>query len=198
MPGQLVPWFAVVAVSVTATGLLLSRDWRWLLGLLAVQYLGAAALAAQHWPLGMAAAKLVAGWMATAALGMTLTVLPYPEEVGELLWPQGRPYRLFMAGTIFVLAAAVTPRIEGAMSGVGSPVIAGTIVLTGLGLIHLGISSEVPRNVVGLLTVLSGFEIFYAAIEGSILVAGLLAVVNLGIGLGGAYLISASATEKPG
>jgi hypothetical protein len=42
----------------------------------------------------------------------------------------------------------------------------------------------------GLLTVLGGFEIFYAAVEDSTLVTGLLAGVDLGLALLGAYLIS--------
>ena len=47
-----------------------------------------------------------------------------------------------------------------------------------------------------LLTILAGFEILYAAVEGSILVAALLAVINLGLGLVGAYLLNASAVEE--
>jgi hypothetical protein len=38
---------------------------------------------------------------------------------------------------------------------------------------------------------LTGFEILYAAIESSILVAGLLAVINLGLGIAGSYLLIA-------
>jgi hypothetical protein len=38
---------------------------------------------------------------------------------------------------------------------------------------------------------LTGFEILYAAIESSILVAGLLAVTNLGLGIAGSYLLLA-------
>lgn len=195
MPAELASWIAVVVVASTSTGLLLSRDWRWELGLLAVQYLGVATLAAQHWPLGMAAAKLVTGWMATAALGMTLTLLPRQEEAEPQLLPQGRAFRLFLAGMVVVLAVAVTPRIQSVMAGVGAPVVAGTILLTGIGLLQLGTSSQIPRTIFGLLTVLAGFEVFYAAVEGSILVAGLLAVVNLGLGLVGAYLLNASAVE---
>jgi hypothetical protein len=41
------------------------------------------------------------------------------------------------------------------------------------------------------MTVLSGFEILYSAVEGSILVAALLAVINLGLALVGAYLMIA-------
>lgn len=189
-------WVAVVVLLMTSTGLLLNRDWRWDLGLLAAQYLGAAWLVGQHLPLGMAAAKLVTGWMATAALAMTLTALPLPEQTTEGLWSQGRGFRLFMVGVVAVLTASVAPRIEAVMPGIGIPVIAGGILLIGTGLLHLGTSSEIARVIFGLLTILTGFETLYAAIEGSILVAALLAVVNLGIGLVGAYLLNASVAQE--
>jgi hypothetical protein len=191
----LLPWIAVLIVTITSTGLFLNRDWRWDLGLLAVQYLGVSILVAQHWPLGMAAAKLVTGWMATAALGMTFTALPPHEESIERAWPQGIGFRMFMVGMILVLTISITPRMENSMPGIGAPVIAGTILLIGIGLLHLGTSSQIARVIFGLLTVLAGFEILYAAVEGSILVAALLAVVNLGLGLVGAYLLNGSVLE---
>jgi hypothetical protein len=49
--------------------------------------------------------------------------------------------------------------------------------------------------VLGLLTILSGFEVFYSAVEGSILVAGMLSVVTLGLGLVGAFLLNVSVPE---
>ncbi len=189
-------WLAVVIVALTAAGLLLSSDWRWALGLLAVQYVGIAILVAQHWPLGMAAAKLVTGWMTAAALGITLTSLPPREEPSEGAWPQGRLFRLFMVGMIVLLAVAATPRLEQALSGIGAPVVAGAVILVGIGLLQLGLSSQILRVILGLLTVLGGFEVVYAALEGSILVAALLAVVTLGLGLAGAYLLNASAPEE--
>jgi len=192
----IIAWAAVVLVSITATGLLLTRDWRWSLGLLGAQYVGTAALAAQHWPLGMAAAKLVAGWIATAALGMTITGMPAAPASGPASWPQGRVFRALMAGMVFILAAVLTPRIQDVISGVGAAVIAGTIVLIGIGWLQLGSSDQVRRIIIGLLTVLAGFEAFYAAVEGSILVAGMLAVITLGLGLIGAYLLTASQAQE--
>jgi len=50
--------------------------------------------------------------------------------------------------------------------------------------------------IVGLLTVLAGFEIMYAAVESSALVTALLAVVNLGLALAGAYFMNVN-QEKP-
>jgi hypothetical protein len=52
--------------------------------------------------------------------------------------------------------------------------------------------------VLGLLTVLSGFEILYAAVETATLVAGLLAAINLGLALVGAYLLAAPSLEDVG
>jgi hypothetical protein len=46
----------------------------------------------------------------------------------------------------------------------------------------------------GLLTFMSGFELFYAGLEQSLLVIGFLGMVNLLIALGVAYLASVRAT----
>jgi hypothetical protein len=188
-------WLGVGIVAVTATAILLSRDWRWNLGFMAAQYLGAAILASAHWPVGMASALMVTGWMSLATLGMTLTALPPHPDPTEASWPQGRLFRLFMTGIVFVLAVGLTPRIENFMAGIEAPVLAGSILLAGTGCLQLGTSSRIERIILGLLTFLTGFEVFYAAIEGSILVAAMLSVVLLGLGLIGAYLLNAPTPE---
>jgi hypothetical protein len=194
--GALLAWLAVGIVAVTATGTLLARDWRWNLGFMAAQYLGAAILVSAHWPLGMAAALLVTGWMSIAALGMTLTALPPQFEFTERAWPHGGLFRVFMVGMIAVLAAGLTPQGESFMPGVGAPIIAGSILLAGIGFLQLGTSSQVARIMLGLLTVVTGFEVLYAAVEASILVAGMLSVVILGLALVGAYLLNAPLPEE--
>jgi len=196
MWAQVLSWGAVGLIAFAATGVLLARDWRWNLGLMAAQYLAAAILTTAHWPLGMAAALLVAGWMSVAALGMTLTALPPRILSTESLWPQARAFRLFMAGMVYVLAAGLTPRIDEFVAGIGSPVIAGSILLVGIGFLLLGTSAQVAPIILGLFSVLMGFEVFYSAVEGSILVAGMLSAVNLGLGLTGAYLSGSDLPEE--
>jgi hypothetical protein len=198
MLSQLLMWVAVGIICACATALLLARDWRWNLGFLAALYVGAGILASLHWPPGMAAALLVTGWMSEAALGMTLTSLPSPSGPVEEAWPQGRAFRAFMAGMILVLAIGITPRVRTLMAGMESPVVAGAVVLIGMGFLQLGTSTQLIRIIFGLLTVLAGFQVFYAAVEGSILVAGLLSVVVLGLGLVGAYLLNAGVPEDQG
>ncbi|OGO38205.1 MAG: hypothetical protein A2Z03_07645 [Chloroflexi bacterium RBG_16_56_8] len=120
---------------------------------------------------------------------MTRLSLSGEEETAQPFWPRRRGFHLFLAGVVALLTAAAAVRIESILPGLGLPVVAGSVLLIGMGLIHLGITSQILRLILGLLTVLSGFEIMYAAVEGSILVAGLLAVVNLGLALLGSYLL---------
>jgi hypothetical protein len=185
-------WAAVLIILAASSGLLISGNWRWSLGLLAVQYLGSFWLVTRHWPLGMAAVKLVTGWMAIAALAMTLLVLSQKDQAEEQFMPQGISFRLFASGAVALVVFAASPRIEAVTPGLGLPVIAGSLLLIGMGLLLLGSTSDIFRVILGLLTMLIGFETLYAAVEGSVLVAGLLAVVNLGLALVGAYLINNS------
>jgi hypothetical protein len=186
-----ISWIAVVIILVTSTGLLIARDWRWSLILLAVQYFCMFILTLQHWPFGMASVKLVAGWMSAAILGMTRSEFPTPDFEESGLWPRGRLFRLFAAGMVLLIVLATTRSVDTMMADAGYAVTGGSLLLIGMGLLHLGITDHNLRVVIGLMTVLSGFEILYSAVEGSILVAALLAMVNLGLALVGAYLMTA-------
>jgi hypothetical protein len=189
---DLIPWVAVAVLALGSTALLIARDWRWSLALLAFQYLAAFALIAQFWPLAMAASKLVTGWMATAALGITRLNLARKEPAAASVWPEAAPFRLLGTAIILLVAFSAAPRVEKLIPGLGLPIAAGSIILMGAGLLRLGTTADILRVVVGLLTLLSGFETLYAAVESSILVAALLAVVNLGLALCGSYLLQNS------
>lgn len=189
-------WIAVVLMVITSAGLLFVRDWRWNIILLAAQYLGMFVLTLQHWPVGMASVKVVAGWMSAAILGMTRSGLSNESSAEESLWPRGRLFRLFAAATVVLIVAVVTPGVDTIMADAGYPVTNGGLLLIGMGLLHLGITARILRVTIGLMTVLSGFEIIYSTVEGSILVAALLAVINLGLALVGSYLLIASNTQE--
>jgi hypothetical protein len=196
MTSIVISWIAVGLLLVTSIGLLLSRDWRWSLGFLAAQYLGMFWLVTLHWPFGLASIKLVTGWMASATLGVTRLDLAEREQTDESAWPQGRLFRLFAAAIVVILVIASTPQVETIIPGISRPVIAGGLLLAGMGLLHLGLTAEVLRVILGLLTVMAGFELLYATVETSILLAGLLSIVNLGLALAGAYLMTAAPSEE--
>ena len=190
-------WLAAILLAVTSTGLLLSRDWRWSLGLLAAQYFAAFWLVLAAWPLSMSAAKLVTGWMAAAALGMTQLSLRDDDSAAENSWPEGRLFRAFSAGLVLVTVTSAARTVNSWLPDASLAMVWGGLVLIGMGLLHLGITIQPLRVILGLLTTLAGFEILYTSIENSILVAGLLAVVTLALALTGSYLLSIDIPDAP-
>jgi hypothetical protein len=189
-------WFAVILITITSVGLLLARDWRWLIIFLSAQYFGMLILTLMHWPLGMASVKVVAGWMSAAILGMTRSGLPRENRAErQSILPRGRLFRLFAAGIVILVVATATPRVDIVVADAGFAVTSGALLLIGMGLLHLGVTDHILRVTIGLMTVLSGFEILYATVEGSILVAALLAGINLGLALVGSYLLIASNSQ---
>lgn len=186
-------WLIVILLIGASVSVLLTRDWRRLILFLSVQYLGMFILTLQHWPLGMATVKIVAGWMSAAILGITrsnLDDMDGPQKYSPL--PQGRFFRLIASLVVILIAFTAAPRVDSLMADAGLEVAFGGLLLVGMGLLHLGVTDQILRVTIGLTTVLAGFEIIYAAVESSVLVAALLAIINLGLALAGSYLMIAS------
>lgn len=182
---------AAILVSLTAAVLLISRDWRWCLAALTIQYVGVFVLMAVSWPLVMAVAKMVSGWMAGAVLGVAALSAPGSWQEEERFWPSGRLFRLLAAALAGLAILSLSPKAVALIPGIGPERMWGSLTLIGLGLLHLGLTAQPLRVVMGLLTILAGFEIVYAAVETSTLLTGLLAGVDLGLALAGAYLMIA-------
>lgn len=70
------------------------------------------------------------------------------------------------------------------------------MALIGFGLLKLGLNAHTFPTIISLLTTLSGFEIIYAQVQSSALVAGLLAGLQLALALVGAYLLLAPFMEE--
>jgi hypothetical protein len=196
MFNDLASWAVVLLILVSSGTMLISRDWRIQLAALALQYLAAFWLITRHQPFVIGSAKLVTGWMVVAALGMTrLGIQSTDEDQTTFVGPNNRWFSLVLLGIIALVTAGATPQIEAVIPGLGLSVIAGGLLLISTGLIHLGLTSDILRVIISLLTLIAGFEIIYAAVENSILVAGLLALTNLGLGLAGSYLLLAGKTQ---
>lgn len=194
MDFRLVAPIAVGLVLITSISLLLSRDWRWSILTLAGQYTAMFLLVWMSWPLEMAVVKLVAGWMTGAVLGTTLVNAPTEPQGASR--PINRLFRLLMAGMVLLVIFSIAPRAQIWVPGVGLEQTWAALTLIGMGLLHLGLTTRPFRVILGLLTTLSGFEILYAAVESSILVAGLLAGINLGMALVGAYILLVPAMRR--
>jgi hypothetical protein len=191
---------AVLLLALTSIMILVNSNWRWVILLLAFQYIGVFILVAFRWPLELAVSKIVAGWMASAVLSVAIHEIssssPLYWQVTEKFWPSGRLFRLLAAGLVILTVLSISPRLFEWVEGIGEMQTVGALTLIGMGLLHLGMTTQPFRVVIGLLTMLSGFEILLSVLEVSALIAGLLAFVTLGLALVGAYLIIAPSMQE--
>lgn len=183
---------ALFLISLSGIVLLTGRGVRWLALFLGLQYVGVFLLVYLSWSVTLAAAKLVAGWVAAVLLGVGIASLPNVRMNADRFSPSGRIFRLLVAFLVWLTMVALASRLQVWFPHVGLEILVGSLLMIGLGALNLGLTVQPLRVIAGLLTVLGGFEILYAALENSILVAGLLASLNLGLALVGLYLLAAS------
>jgi hypothetical protein len=187
---------AVILVCLTSIYILVSRDWRYCIGALAVQYIGVFLLVHASWPLEMAIAKMLAGWMAGAILGIAMANVSDTWRDSEKSIKFGLIFRILAALILALTITSLVLHTATWLSMINIPILWGSFILIGLGLLQLSLTSHPFRVIIGLLTSISGFEIIYAAIETSTLVTGLLAGVNLGLALVGTYILIAPTMEN--
>lgn len=189
--------FLAVLLFVCGAGILIAPSRRWMTGLLALQYAGVFGLVGVSWPMEIAVVKLVAGWMAAAVLFLTYQNLPYPLNRKRLA--SSSPGYLFIGFSALLIGLVMYSLVPVALRwflGATSQQVLGGLWLLGLGLLQLSFSRLDIRIVIGLLTVISGFEVLYATLEASVLMTGLLAILNIGLAFLGAYLQMASQLEE--
>ena len=205
------PILGVFIVGFSSLLLLVSSNWRWSIGALGLQYFGVFFLILTEWLLPMAATIVLAGWISCFVLFNAVSGLIRDTDSNNNdqkssfnladISLQYQPtsamlFRLIAAGVVGLAVISLVPEITDWIPGITLEQSLGGLILIGLGLLHLGWAANPFRVVIGLLTVLAGFEIFYSAVEISALVAGLLAVVTLGLSLVGAYMIIVPTLES--
>ena len=179
----------------SSTGQLLSRGWRWSLAFLGIQYLGVFWFVQTIWPINLAVIKLLSGLIVCIALATSQLSATSIENL-ESSWPQGYLFRIFAAALI-VIATLTLATPTSAWLGLIN--IRGTWVslfLMGIGLLQLGITTQPLRVIIALLTIISGFEIIYAFVESSALVAAMLVLINLGLAMVGTFMLNTENKEE--
>lgn len=183
---------ALILVGLTTLTLIWEPGWRWRIIALALQYLAVFLLVSQMWPISLAAVKLISGWMAGAVLSASQRGNE-PED--EPLSLSARLFRLVASSLVFVLVFSLARQPQEWLNIAWVP-FSGGLVLIGMGLLLLGLAAKPLNVIVGLLTLLSGFEVIYAAVVTSVLVTGLLAIITSGVALVGSYWMISPMPEE--
>lgn len=168
------------ASGAAAIMILLSTDWRWTIAGLAIQYLVAFVLISRVWPLGLSAIKLVSGWLTCVLLSMSATPALFREDFFSVR--SARFFGLFSTLFILLIVMAVAPGMNAWLPIPYDHLVTG-LLLIGMGILQMGFSQNHFRIMLGLMSLFIGFEILYAPLEGSALLAAILAGITLALGL---------------
>lgn len=192
---------AVAGIFVTASILVVNREWRLNVMALAVQYFFIVLLMTRMIRLEVAAVKGLIGWLICMVFYLTerrASALSQPlndqdAEVSRRLarWVMSARASFCLLAGILIAVAAYMAAVRIPLPEVPPDITLACYQMAGLGLLLVGLS-ETPMQVgFGLLTFLSAFDLFYVALEPSLAVAGLLGAVSFLIALATAYLRAA-------
>lgn len=185
----------IIAVTViTCAVIIAGQDWRWQLLALAVVSLLEFTIFASGTPIIFPVILLIIGWMACAILGTT----KINREAANLNPTRSEIiFRLlafvFYAAVAIVLAQKSFRWFPGLDFGASAPAL--IMIFTGLMLTSYSASSH--QVIIGLLILVTGFEIIYLSLELSLLVMGLLGAIKIGLGFIGSFWLASLAEEQP-
>ena len=202
---------AAYAVLVTAVLVIIIWDWRLALAALAAQYFFAGLLFVDLLDPRLAVVKLLAGWFACLILYVTARQVNWggrpqdvsanelsnvaPEktfQVGPLHIPASLPLRLLLVLVMLWLITSLFQRPDFALPAIAdnlSYLSLAILSLVVLGLLGLALTSEPLKAGMGVFMFMTGFELFYSALDQSATMLIILAAVNLVLALVVAYLV---------
>jgi len=192
---------ALLGLAVTASLLIALTDWRASVLALVAQYVLAGLLLARVIRPEIATIKTLIGAMICVVLYVTARRvgwgrLPLEEDEEPPSWwmlalMMGVPFRILAA--LMALALAYSAALRMPLPNVPLEVTVGGFTLGMVGVFAIALAREPLKGGIGLLTAMTGFEMFYSSVEQSLVVVGFLGLVNLGIALGISYLTTSQA-----
>lgn len=153
--------------------------------LLAILYLMTFLMVLQVWPIALASVKLISGWMAVLVLGIMLS-----EKIntnGKLLGT-AISFRIISALLFSIFIYLFAPELLFLIPIDIEFIILGLQIFF-LSILALGFFTSPIQQLFAWLTLLMGFEVIYSPLEGSALLAAILALFHIGIALVGSYII---------
>ncbi len=202
---------SAVGVLATAGLLVVFLDWRISVFALACQTIFAGLLFSRVLPPQIAGVKVVVGLLICLQLFVTARQIAQRKSANKLpeglrsapeqsaegepsgslsrsIVPTGLPFRIVAALMVAAIAWQASLLPELTLREVSPDVATATIGLLTLGLLGLGLTEEPLKAGMFLVTVLTGFELYYAAVEPALAVTALLAAMDFAVALGACYL----------
>jgi hypothetical protein len=192
---------AVIGLVITSALIVMLSDWRLSLLTLLVQYILANVLLVQYIHAEVALFKFIVGAMLCPVLFMSARrVLVGPEFTHRSRWKGGvrvwTSHEVFGVGLPFRFLAVVLVGLfvygllqRFALTDVPVYLNFAVYWLGFMGLLTMMLTGRPLKTGLGLLTFMTGFELYYVTIERGLVITGLLGVLHLMVALSLAYLI---------
>jgi uncharacterized MnhB-related membrane protein len=184
---------AIVGLIVSASLLVIISDWRFSLAALSVQYVLAGLLLTRLIRPQVAVIKVLIGALVCVVLYLTARLLDAREKESVRAETSLPDFAFRFLATLSVGLAVYSLSRRYPLPEVPSDVGFACYWLASQGLLALMLTEEPLETGMGLLTLITGFELFYSALERSLSVAGFLGIANFLIALAIAYLASSKA-----
>jgi len=185
----------LLGLIVTAGTILVTRDWRLLILALLLQYILVGLILSRLVRPDIAVLKIMIGAFICPILFLsarqvafsTSSVPPIIQQEWRNPAATGWIFRLLTA--LVMLLVAITLSEMFALPGLTPTLLIAVCWLMLIGLTTLVITEDPLKTGIGLLTILTGFDLFYTTLEHSLLITGLWGAINLLIALAISYLI---------
>ncbi len=196
---------AVVGVLITASLLVISHEWRLNIFALTLQYFFVVLLLTRLIRLEVAAIKGLIGWLICMVFYLTerrISTLKQPPVIEEgapvhwRRWIMSARASFSLLAVLLIVVAAYAAALRIPLPEVPADITLACYLLAGLGFLLIGMNESPIQIGIGLLAFLSGFDLFYVALEPSLAVAGLIGIASLLVALAAAYLRIAQAATR--
>ncbi|MBN2555994.1 MAG: hypothetical protein JXA97_08660 [Anaerolineales bacterium] len=186
----LTSWLEIPVLGIVAAGatLILVHDRAKCVAALAVQYSCVAWLLTPIVQLQVVGIKLFAGLLTALVLISTQRTRASLDGSSLTEYETGRSFRAIAYFLIMIASYGIFSSGWLNLPIYNESVLLGAILLSGSGLLQVGIFQQPYSIGLGLITLISGFEILYTGLEPSLAMVALLAAVHVGLALVISYL----------
>ena len=194
---------AIVGLVITASLIVVIRDWRFSLAALLGQYILVGLLLTRLIQPQVALTKVLIGDLVCVVLYLTARLAGVGEERPPLEREDaggvsllGFAFRLLAALFVGLTVYSLSERYP--LPEVPSDIGFACYWLASMGLLVLMLTDEPLKAGMGLLTLIAGFELFYSVLERSLSVVGFLGIANFLVALAIAYLTPSTGMNAKG
>jgi hypothetical protein len=176
----------VFLAGLSSAFLLINRKYRANIIGLALIYVAAFWMILEVWSPGLSIVKLITGWMAGAIIGSSIKEERQLDVQNEIVEQR---FKAVFVLILWIFCISITGIIKSFLP-LNENLILGGLVLFFTGLLQIGLSKKPIRIIFGMMVTIVGFEVIYAGLEKSILVAAFLVVITVGIAFVGVLFLN--------